>query len=171
MRVPIFMGLPTDKKPTEVKKEKVMETKTVKKEKSPAKIEAKTSVKKTVSKKSSPSPDTVVRRKPLKNGKTGEWINPDENEKSVSLNGKNLKLTNLDKVYWKKENYTKRDLLNYYHYIAPYILPYMKNRPQSLNRHPNGINGLSFFQKNVKGKVAEWIETFAEFSESTNETV
>ena len=66
---------------------------------------------------------------------------------------RNLKLTNLDKVYWKKENYTKRDLLNYYYDIAPYMLPYMKNRPQSLNRHPNGINGMSFYQKNVQGKV------------------
>ncbi len=172
MRVPIFMGLRTDKKPTEVKKEKVMETKTVKNEKTPVKKEVKTSVKKTPSKKSSRSAGEMTTKKTLsKNSKTGEWIGPDENEKSVTLNGKTLKLTNLDKLYWKKENYTKRDLLNYYYDIASYMLPYMKNRPQSLNRHPNGINGMSFFQKNVQGKVADWIETFEEYSESTNETV
>jgi bifunctional non-homologous end joining protein LigD len=100
-----------------------------------------------------------------------EWLGEKEKELSVKLNGQELKLTNLDKVYWKKEHYTKRDLLNYYHGIAPIMLPYMKNRPQSLNRHPNGIDGMSFFQKNVQGKVPSWIETFGEFSESTKETV
>ena len=48
-------------------------------------------------------------------------------------------------------------MLNYYYAIAPYMLPYMKDRPQSFNRHPNGINGQNFFQKNVEGKVADWI--------------
>ncbi len=100
-----------------------------------------------------------------------EWLNVDEPEKNVTINKTELKLTNLDKIYWKKEGYTKRDLLNYYHGIAPYILPYMKNRPQSLNRHPNGIDGMSFFQKNVEGKVPGWIETFPEYSESNQETI
>lgn len=168
MRVPIFMGLRTDKKPTEVKKEKVMKTKTVKKKNQPAKKEttsATTDSKKISSKK--PAPKKSVE----KNRKAGDWLSPEENEKMVEVNGKSLKLTNLDKLYWKKENYSKRDLLNYYHGIAPYMLPYMKNRPQSLNRHPNGINGMSFFQKNVQGKVPDWVETFAEYSESTDETV
>ena len=107
--------------------------------------------------------------KKIKNEK--EWLNKDEENKIVKLNGHDLKLTNLGKVYWKKENYTKRDLLNYYYGIAPYMLPYMKNRPQSLNRHPNGINGMSFYQKNVEGKVPDWAETFEEFSESTDENV
>jgi bifunctional non-homologous end joining protein LigD len=176
MRVPIFMGLRTDKKPTEVKKEKVMETKPIKKEKTQAKKEAKTSVRKTKSKKSEPAGQPARKKALSKKTKNIDpipigWISDDENEKTVTLNGRPLKLTNLDKIYWKKENYTKRDLLNYYHGIAQYMLPYMKNRPQSLNRHPNGINGMSFFQKNVQGKVPDWIETFAEYSESTRETV
>jgi bifunctional non-homologous end joining protein LigD len=50
-------------------------------------------------------------------------------------------------------------MLNYYYKIAPYILPYMKDRPQSLNRYPHGIKGESFYQKNVKGKVEDWITT------------
>jgi bifunctional non-homologous end joining protein LigD len=49
------------------------------------------------------------------------------------------------------------------------MLPYMKDRPQSLNRHPNGINGKSFYQKNVTGKVPDWIETFPYFSEDDSE--
>ncbi len=99
------------------------------------------------------------------------WLPENENEVSTILNGQKLKLTNLNKVFWKKEDYKKRDLLNYYYYIAPYILPYMRNRPQSLNRFPNGINGMNFFQKNVEGKVPGWIKTFPEFSESNNEII
>jgi len=172
MRVPIFMGLRTDKKPLEVKKEKVMETKAVKKTAPPPKKETKIANKKTASKKSEAQERTVAAKKTFsKKSKASEWLSAEEKEKTLMVNGKSLKLTNLDKVYWKKENYTKRDLLNYYHGIAPYMLPYMKNRPQSLNRHPNGITGMSFFQKNVQGKVADWVETFAEYSESTRETV
>jgi bifunctional non-homologous end joining protein LigD len=53
--------------------------------------------------------------------------------------------------------------------MAPYILPYMLNRPQSLNRFPNGIKGESFYQKNMKGKVDKWLTTFERFSESDGE--
>ena len=73
--------------------------------------------------------------------------------KSVEINSHTFKLTNLDKIYFPKEKITKRDVLDYYHAISPYLLPYMQGRPQSLNRHPDGINGKSFYQKNVKGKV------------------
>lgn len=52
-------------------------------------------------------------------------------------------------------------MLNYYYQVAPFMLPYMKDRPQSLNRHPNGITGESFYQKNVAGKVEPWITTHA----------
>ena len=57
-------------------------------------------------------------------------------------------------------------MLNYYYQVAPYMLPYMKDRPQSLNRHPNGINGESFYQKDVTGKVPSWIKTFPYYSEA-----
>jgi len=167
MRVPIFMGLRPDKKPSEVKKEKEMATKKIQKPagaKQPvATTQKKSPVRETKSKTSISTNKKIT--------STGPWLAQSEKETSKKLNGHELKLTNLDKIYWKKENYTKRDLLNYYHAVAPYMLPYMKNRPQSLNRHPNGINGMSFFQKNVQGKVADWIETFEEYSESTDETV
>ena len=72
----------------------------------------------------------------------------------------------MDKIYFPKEKISKRDVLNYYHAISPYLLPYMQGRPQSLNRHPDGINGKSFYQKNVKGKVPDWITTHNYTSES-----
>jgi bifunctional non-homologous end joining protein LigD len=90
-------------------------------------------------------------------------------EKTITLDGHPLKFTNLKKIYWPKEKITKGDLLNYYYGIADYMMPYMKDRPQSLNRFPDGINGESFYHKNMGGKVDKWLKTFERFSESTGE--
>lgn len=87
-------------------------------------------------------------------------LNPTDETQVRQVNGQQLKFTNLSKIYWPKEKITKRDLINYYYRIAPFILPYLKNRPQSLNRHPDGIEGESFYQKDVTGKVPEWIEKY-----------
>jgi bifunctional non-homologous end joining protein LigD len=95
-------------------------------------------------------------------------LNPGNETQERTINGHALKFTNLSKIYWPKEKYTKRDLLNYYYQVAPYMLPYLVDRPQSLNRHPNGINGKSFYQKDVTGKVPDWIETFPYRSEGDN---
>ena len=123
----------------------------------------------------------VTKEIPLLKGRKKQHMNTNSNDKNdivsdqrdiIKKIGKNeVKLTNVDKVYWKKEGYTKGDVINYYHKIAPYILPYLKDRPHSLNRHPNGINGKSFYQKDVEGKVPEWIKTHADFSESNNKTI
>lgn len=69
-------------------------------------------------------------------------------------------LTNLEKVYWPEEGYTKGELIAYYREVASVLLPYLKDRPQSLHRHPNGIAGKSFFQKDVrKQPPPDWVET------------
>jgi len=60
-----------------------------------------------------------------------------------------FKPSNLQKLYWPKEKITKGDLLTYYSSVARYILPHLKDRPESLRRYPEGINGLTFFQKNL----------------------
>jgi bifunctional non-homologous end joining protein LigD len=60
-------------------------------------------------------------------------------------------LTNLDKVFWPEEGYTKGDLVEYYRAIAPWMLPYLRDRPLVLDRYPDGITGKSFFQKNAPG--------------------
>src|SRR5580658_10264804 len=67
--------------------------------------------------------------------------------------------TNLDKVFWPKQGITKADLLDYYHKISKTILPFLKNRPMVLHRHPNGIYQDSFFQKQISQKIPEWIKT------------
>lgn len=69
-------------------------------------------------------------------------------------------ISNPDKIYWPKQKYTKGDLVEYYEQVAPYILPYLKNRPMVLRRFPDGIEGESWVQKNTTGlHLPEWIET------------
>lgn len=87
-------------------------------------------------------------------------LNPKDASQTRNINGHDLKFNNLNKLYWPEDGVTKRDMLNYYYQIAPYILPYLKDRPQSLNRFPNGIHGMHFYQKNVKDKAPDWLETF-----------
>lgn len=87
-------------------------------------------------------------------------LNPNEETQVKTISGHELKFTNLSKIYWPEDNLTKRDMINYYYQVAEYILPYLKDRPQSLNRFPNGIHGASFYQKDVKGKSPDWVRTF-----------
>jgi bifunctional non-homologous end joining protein LigD len=108
---------------------------------------------------------------------TAEVVNEDEDElidknspdKIVNIDGHDLKLTNLKKIYWPKEKISKGDMLRYYYNVSEYILPYMKDRPQSLNRFPNGVEGESFYHKNMGGKVDKWLKTFKRMSESDGE--
>lgn len=79
-------------------------------------------------------------------------------------NAKETKGTNTAKIFWPKEGYTKGDVLEYYQHVANTILPYLKDRPESLNRHPNGIEGESFFQKDMVS-VPEWLKLFSYRSE------
>ncbi len=87
-------------------------------------------------------------------------LNPSEETQVKEINGHSIKFTNLSKLYWPEDKVTKRDMLNYYYQAAPFILPYLKERPQSLNRFPNGIHGKSFYQKDVTGKVPDWVSQF-----------
>jgi bifunctional non-homologous end joining protein LigD len=88
------------------------------------------------------------------------FLNPADETQTRTIGGHEIKFNNLQKLYWPKEKITKRDMLNYYYQAAQYILPYLKDRPQSLNRFPNGINGMSFYQKDVTGKVPAWVKKF-----------
>ncbi len=95
-----------------------------------------------------------------------------EKEKLITLSGKKVLCTNLNKIYFPETGYTKGDLINYYQSISKYILPYLKNRPQSLNRHPNGITGQSFYQKDMEVKqIPTWLKTVELFSSSNNTNI
>jgi bifunctional non-homologous end joining protein LigD len=86
-------------------------------------------------------------------------LDPAAKETILTIDGHRLKFTNLDKVYWPKDGYRKRDLLNYYDAIAPLILPYLRDRPLSLRRYPEGIAGEAFFQKNTPDTFPKWLRT------------
>lgn len=81
----------------------------------------------------------------------------DTEEKKI--NGHTLKFTNLNKIYWPEDGVNKRDMFNYYDQVAPYMVPYLVDRPMSLNRFPGGIHGNSFYQKNVRETAPDWAAT------------
>ena len=82
-----------------------------------------------------------------------------------------LKLTNQNKIYFPDDDVTKGDVIAYYQSISQYILPHLKARPQSMNRFPNGIKGLSFFQKDASDETPDWVETQKVFSESSDKYI
>jgi bifunctional non-homologous end joining protein LigD len=147
MRHPSFEGMRIDKKASEVKAETPLHT-------SEVAVEKESSIKQKI----------IV---PLKKERK-TLLNPKEETQVKTINGHAIKFTNLSKIYWPQEKVSKRDMLNYYYQVAPYMVPYLKDRPQSLNRHPNGINGESFYQKDVTGKAPDWIETFLYHSDADN---
>ena len=97
---------------------------------------------------------------PAKNSGRQTLLNPSEESQVKKIKGHALQFNHLSKIYWPEDGYTKRDMFNYYYQVAEYILPYLKDRPLSLNRFPGGIHGKSFYQKDVKGKAPEWAKTF-----------
>ena len=101
--------------------------------------------------------------------KTSEQSNHNK-ESSLEVDGISVSLSNLEKVYWPDAGYTKYDLIDYYLNISDFILPYLKDRPQNLNRHPNGINKPSFYQKDNEN-LPTWIETIHIYSESSQKQI
>ena len=101
----------------------------------------------------------------------GQFQITGQDKKLEIIGGQRFELTNLEKVFWPAQGYTKGDLIEYYRSVADVILPHLRDRPQSLNRHPNGIEGENFFQKDVDGKFPDWIETVDVHSESEEKVI
>ncbi|MEW6171620.1 MAG: non-homologous end-joining DNA ligase [Bacillota bacterium] len=78
----------------------------------------------------------------------------------VLIDGRALELKNLQKQYWP-DGFTKGDLLRYYEGVAPFILPYLMDRPLVMHRFPDGIEGESFYQKECPDYAPEWVHTAA----------
>lgn len=119
------------------------------------------------SKKSSNARDDGEVEKTSARIKKGEKLEPVEKflkkkdlkgDARVEADGFALKLTSLDRVYWKKEDLTKADLLRYYAEVSDVILPYLKNRPLIMKRYPRGVEHDSFHQHDVD-KVPEYVRT------------
>ena len=145
MRHPVFLGLRIDKSINEVNKTTEIPAH-IKKEK-----------------------NTMVEKKLLESKISVEQNDIDD--KKVKVNNHTLSLTNLNKVYWPKEKFTKGDLINYYEKISPYILPYLKGRPLSLKRNPNGILDDGFFQKDFGALAPAWIPKAEVESDSNKKNI
>lgn len=91
-----------------------------------------------------------------------------DNLTTINSDAQEVKLTNVERVLWPEEGYTKGDLLEYYAAVFPYISPHLKNRPLVFNRYPKGIKEKSFYQKNAPKYLPEWIDTFAWVGSSGN---
>jgi len=149
MRHPVYLGLRPDKVATAVAKEP-----TVFKRSSKAAVP--------VSKEPMPSKkksEAFIARKPKSSVQVkAEAPEPEmPNERSVKLGRNVVHLTNLQKVFWPDEGYTKGDVLTYYERMHKVLLPHLKDRPQSLYRTPNGINSPGFFQKDAGGAAPPWV--------------
>ena len=91
-----------------------------------------------------------------------------KNEQVVDIEGKHLKLSNLDKVMYPAVGFTKGQLIDYYARIAPVLIPHLKDRPLTLKRYPNGVNGMHFYEKNCPEHRPEFVQTAAVWSPGNN---
>jgi bifunctional non-homologous end joining protein LigD len=84
---------------------------------------------------------------------------------------KTISFSNLKKVFWPAERYTKGDMIDYYRAVSPWLLPYLRNRPVVMTRFPDGIDGKSFYQKDAPEFAPEWMRTVRIWSEETQREI
>lgn len=94
-----------------------------------------------------------------------------ESDKIYTFGKDKVKVTSIDKVYFPEEGITKGDVVDYYISMAKYILPYLKGRPESLLRHPNGITEQSFFQKDAATNTPSYVHCQEVHSDSNNKEI
>jgi len=90
------------------------------------------------------------------------------NSSVVEVGGRQLKLSNLDKVLYPESGFTKGQLIDYYARIAPVLLPHLKGRPLTMKRYPSGVKGEFFYEKNCPVHRPEWVKTAPVWSEGNN---
>lgn len=83
----------------------------------------------------------------------------------LEVEGRKLAVSNLDKVLYPKAGFTKGDLIHYYIQIAPVLLPHLKDRPLTMKRYPNGVEGEFFYEKNCPSHRPKWVKTATVWSE------
>jgi bifunctional non-homologous end joining protein LigD len=161
LRAPVFLGLRADKpskevtreRPEEVPSEEAVETK------ADSQRMAKAASKARSTSRARPHPDpSKIAGKRL--DLVRAVLTPEQlagNEAAVEVDSHILKLTNLNKIYWPKQKYTKRDLIEFYDRVSAWLLPHLLGRPLSLKRYPNGIDEPHFFQKDTPDYYPRWI--------------
>jgi bifunctional non-homologous end joining protein LigD len=89
-------------------------------------------------------------------------------ETTVDIEGRHLKLSNLDKVLYPEAGFTKGQVIDYYVRIAPVLLPHLRGRPLTMKRYPNGVGGMFFYEKNCPSHRPDWVKTVKVWSEGNN---
>ncbi len=89
----------------------------------------------------------------------------------LTVDGREIRLTNLEKVLWPEDGYTKADLIRYYADVAPFLIPWVTDRPLTLKPFPDGIHGTSFYQKDKPGFAPKWIPSWTDPLEPDNDYV
>jgi bifunctional non-homologous end joining protein LigD len=153
IRHPAFIALRTGKRPEECRREAIEDP-----------PEEDTWPSMAIS--SQPSP-------PLRGRGQGEGVaTPVPSPASPTVNApKDVKLTNLRKMFWPADGYTKGDLVAYYERVAPLLLPYLRDRPLVLTRYPDGITGKSFFQKDAPEFAPAWVRTERVYSKDAEREI
>ncbi|HZO37213.1 MAG TPA: DNA ligase D [Solirubrobacteraceae bacterium] len=159
LRHPVYRGLRDDKPAAEVVRERVAP---------PPKAE------KPAAPKPKPKPVAKRRAKPAPGAAIDELIaagRPARGGVEVDIDGRTLKLTNLDKVLYPATGFTKGDLIAYYAAVAPVLLPHLHDRPLTLKRYPDGVDGKFFYEKQAPRHRPEWVQTKPIWSRHSNRSI
>jgi bifunctional non-homologous end joining protein LigD len=80
-------------------------------------------------------------------------------EAELNVNGVKVRVTNLKKVFYPRTGFTKGDVINYYIRVSPFLLPHLHNRPITLKRYPDGVDGIFFYEKQCPSHLPKWVKT------------
>ncbi|UBZ08680.1 DNA ligase D [Salegentibacter mishustinae] len=116
------------------------------------------------------SVEEIVENKTSEEKKTKK-ASSKKSAESLEIDGIEVPFTNLDKMYWPDSGFRKYDLIDYYIQVSEVMLPYLKDRPQNLHRHPNGIKKQGFYQKDNEGNLPDWVATTEIYSESSEKDI
>jgi len=168
LRQPVFLGLRVDKSAKEVREDPGYEVETP----VTATTENDSEVKKKSSRKNTSSavspPENSMRKRGTRRAKDTARVPIEENKALMKLD---VPFTNTTKIYFPKQKITKGDVIQYYFRVAPYILPYLKDRPESMKRTPNGIADKGFYQKDAPANIPKWIKTKPIYSGSNDKNI
>jgi bifunctional non-homologous end joining protein LigD len=156
LRHPVFVALRGDARPADCQWENEVTPTTASDTAAPAVVRA---------------PDVVGRVLSTKAQIEDELFKGRTETVTVELDGKRLRLSNLNKIYFPESGYTKRNLLAYYYSVADFILPFLRDRALVLRRYPDGIKGQAFFQKDVREGLPDWFKTVPVDSEHRGEEI
>ncbi|MGH9732172.1 MAG: DNA ligase D [Candidatus Acidiferrales bacterium] len=167
LRQPRFLGLQEDRNPRECTLEKEM--------KQPVDQEKETKrqgATKTSSRMAAKSAQISGRSREVSGERAEEELTSGVGEELFAeVDGRELRLTNLNKLYFPEDGITKRNLLAYYYRMAPLMVPFLRDRPLVLRRYPNGIAGEAFFQKDADKNTPNWVKTAPIVSEGKGKKI